>query len=236
MRDIMSEQLTTLINKGYDALKNKQTQQTLMTWQQAYQKLKQELKNEKISFLQLGNYFGFQQQTGNWLKQIAETYLKNDLYDDTILYCQDIIDTFKEDKYLDDFQINIGQALFLKGEKDKAHEHFQTLLKKYPNDLDIIYHYLLCLKNGDIRLAKEIIIKYVPLSLEYNVQSEPLFQLSKEILTELQETELIKKYSKVNKIQNDFGKRKPVTKKVTVGRNDPCPCGSGKKYKKCCGR
>ena len=21
-----------------------------------------------------------------------------------------------------------------------------------------------------------------------------------------------------------------------VGRNDPCPCGSGKKYKKCCGR
>ena len=20
-----------------------------------------------------------------------------------------------------------------------------------------------------------------------------------------------------------------------VGRNDPCPCGSGKKYKKCCG-
>ncbi len=22
----------------------------------------------------------------------------------------------------------------------------------------------------------------------------------------------------------------------SVGRNDPCPCGSGKKYKKCCGR
>ena len=21
-----------------------------------------------------------------------------------------------------------------------------------------------------------------------------------------------------------------------VGRNDPCPCGSGKKYKQCCGR
>ncbi|MEL7569873.1 MAG: SEC-C metal-binding domain-containing protein, partial [Eubacteriaceae bacterium] len=23
--------------------------------------------------------------------------------------------------------------------------------------------------------------------------------------------------------------------KNKVGRNDPCPCGSGKKYKKCCG-
>ena len=23
---------------------------------------------------------------------------------------------------------------------------------------------------------------------------------------------------------------------VEAGRNDPCPCGSGKKFKKCCGR
>jgi preprotein translocase subunit SecA len=32
------------------------------------------------------------------------------------------------------------------------------------------------------------------------------------------------------------GKRKPVRRTgKKVGRNDPCPCGSGKKYKKCCG-
>ncbi len=29
--------------------------------------------------------------------------------------------------------------------------------------------------------------------------------------------------------------KKPVKKAEKVGRNDPCPCGSGKKYKKCCG-
>ena len=27
-----------------------------------------------------------------------------------------------------------------------------------------------------------------------------------------------------------------IRKEVKVGRNDPCPCGSGKKYKYCCGR
>ena len=27
-----------------------------------------------------------------------------------------------------------------------------------------------------------------------------------------------------------------IRKEKKVGRNDPCPCGSGKKYKKCCGR
>ena len=31
-------------------------------------------------------------------------------------------------------------------------------------------------------------------------------------------------------------KRKPVKKAAKIGRNQPCPCGSGKKYKKCCGR
>jgi preprotein translocase subunit SecA len=31
------------------------------------------------------------------------------------------------------------------------------------------------------------------------------------------------------------GKPKPVKVGKKVGRNDPCPCGSGKKYKKCCG-
>ena len=30
--------------------------------------------------------------------------------------------------------------------------------------------------------------------------------------------------------------RPVVNKGPKVGRNDPCPCGSGKKFKKCCGR
>jgi len=39
------------------------------------------------------------------------------------------------------------------------------------------------------------------------------------------EKELIEKSDKVEPIKAD----------QQVGRNDPCPCGSGKKYKKCCG-
>ena len=37
----------------------------------------------------------------------------------------------------------------------------------------------------------------------------------------------------------DAGEVKPATRKregEKIGRNDPCPCGSGKKYKKCCGK
>ena len=33
----------------------------------------------------------------------------------------------------------------------------------------------------------------------------------------------------------DLTPREPVRRAATPERNDPCPCGSGKKYKKCCG-
>lgn len=36
-------------------------------------------------------------------------------------------------------------------------------------------------------------------------------------------------------ILKDFNRSRIVVKEKEPGRNDPCPCGSGKKYKKCCG-
>lgn len=59
--------------------------------------------------------------------------------------------------------------------------------------------------------------------------------------SEVQSDEEIKREQVVdkNKMQASDGKKKmkkqPVVKKQAVGRNDPCPCGSGKKYKNCHG-
>jgi uncharacterized protein YecA (UPF0149 family) len=39
-----------------------------------------------------------------------------------------------------------------------------------------------------------------------------------------------------NQSDNDEVVQAPILKNNTVGRNEPCPCGSGKKYKKCCGK
>ncbi|MFA4817138.1 MAG: preprotein translocase subunit SecA [Parcubacteria group bacterium] len=36
--------------------------------------------------------------------------------------------------------------------------------------------------------------------------------------------------------KNSEIKQSPIINEDKVGRNDPCPCGSGKKYKKCCGK
>ena len=41
----------------------------------------------------------------------------------------------------------------------------------------------------------------------------------------------------VETVDPDSGKQKPYERKTKkIGRNDPCPCGSGKKYKNCCGK
>ena len=49
-----------------------------------------------------------------------------------------------------------------------------------------------------------------------------------------EQLEIIIKYS--NKIKEKRIDNYLVERKMKkIGRNEPCPCGSGKKYKKCCG-
>ncbi len=58
-----------------------------------------------------------------------------------------------------------------------------------------------------------------------------------EIRNNLERQEVAKESSAVHPSANEGEekKRKPYVKKENIGRNDPCPCGSGKKYKNCHG-
>lgn len=77
----------------------------------------------------------------------------------------------------------------------------------------------------------------------FDLFDEMLQKIDKDIATFLLKAEITqnierKEVSKT-KITNDGGKEttKKKPKKVEkIGRNDPCPCGSGKKYKNCCGK
>ncbi len=40
----------------------------------------------------------------------------------------------------------------------------------------------------------------------------------------------------LQEIYDEFRRSRTVVKEKKPGRNDPCPCGSGKKYKNCCGK
>ncbi|OOM70030.1 hypothetical protein CLPUN_53620 [Clostridium puniceum] len=57
-----------------------------------------------------------------------------------------------------------------------------------------------------------------------------------EYLYTLPQWEGIFSEEKRNEIQKQYRESKIVRNLDKVGRNDECPCGSGKKYKKCCGK
>ena len=55
-------------------------------------------------------------------------------------------------------------------------------------------------------------------------------------LYELPQWEAIFPAEKRKELYLEQKKSGTVIKEKKIGRNDPCPCGSGKKYKKCCGK
>lgn len=57
-----------------------------------------------------------------------------------------------------------------------------------------------------------------------------------QIRENLQRQEVVKNTQAIAGGQEGKKKRKPYVKKIDIGRNDPCPCGSGKKYKNCHGK
>ena len=61
-----------------------------------------------------------------------------------------------------------------------------------------------------------------------------IFLLKAEIRQNIERKEKPKKLL-TNDTEEKVAKKKPL-KKQKIGRNDPCPCGSGKKYKQCCGK
>ncbi len=92
------------------------------------------------------------------------------------------------------------------------------------------------LKNGD-DLDLESVDDDTDISLDidyeklyYNMRdakAQWLFKLPawKSILSQAQMAEITREYREAN-----------IAHATNIGRNDPCPCGSGKKYKKCCGK
>ena len=80
-------------------------------------------------------------------------------------------------------------------------------------------------ENTEVNLGfdKELLYKNM-----VDAKADWLYELPQwdEIFTEEKKKELYKEQKKAG----------TIVKGAKIGRNDPCPCGSGKKYKHCCGR
>ena len=83
--------------------------------------------------------------------------------------------------------------------------------------------------------AQEDPLRAYTIQMLQNIDKDvSIFLLKAEIRQNIERKEKPKKLL-TNDTETTPVKKKPV-KKQKIGRNDPCPCGSGKKYKQCCGK
>ncbi|MGB9716565.1 MAG: SEC-C metal-binding domain-containing protein [Thermodesulfovibrionales bacterium] len=131
------------------------------------------------------------------------------------------------------FLRDTGCILAEAGRREEAIQQIEENLRRFPDDVWIIINagdalYAL----GDKR-SEDYFLKAYEMAEE---EFEKLGALERLIsFYNWQEIdEKADKYEKEYRELSEPPKPKQVKKAKKIGRNDPCPCGSGKKYKKCC--
>lgn len=74
------------------------------------------------------------------------------------------------------------------------------------------------------------------LDVDYEKLYFNMLDAKADYLYSLKQWDAIFSEEKRKEIKKEWANSKIIRNDNKVGRNDPCPCGSGKKYKKCCGK
>lgn len=77
---------------------------------------------------------------------------------------------------------------------------------------------------------------YIKIDVDFEKLYFNMLEAKADYLYELSQWEGIFSKEKRKEIHSDWKNSKTVVNKNKIGRNEPCPCGSGKKYKQCCGK
>lgn len=150
------------------------------------------------------------------------------------------------------FTLAVGEALNDAGKTAESDAYYEKILEKYPDCGYMIANYIMVLEErGEHDKAKELLEAHINLEMEPVEENEMLYERAWEIYSAEGNDELARQYCERQKqiiksyrtINLDNAKTvpswmfdEPVVKPAKIYPNDPCPCGSGKKYKKCCGK
>jgi preprotein translocase subunit SecA len=110
--------------------------------------------------------------------------------------------------------------------KKEAFGIFQTLLVNINRSVVSAIFKVEAVPQGNIGLAEN--------NIDYSGGEEPVGFNGMDVEEVSGEQQLA---GNENNVQEQQQNSQPIiNQNKEVGRNDPCPCGSGKKYKKCCGK
>lgn len=245
-----------LVQNGYECFDEQKLEEGLNFWKEAWLLFLtiMEKQTKRIPLIVLIEELDYVYAIDAWLQDYEMELGNAKKYEERITFCQKVLEMFDwQDDDDSCFLCGIGDSLFYEGKKEEAYSHYEKWLSKDPQNCDGINGFCwILLENGDTEKAYSV-VRRVTWGVPCYADNSILFMRAKQLadcVGKHEESEWyhqqLDKFEESNKnwkmgedeIFDEFTtpKQIPVVKAEKIYPNDPCPCGSGKKYKKCCGR
>lgn len=234
------------IKLGYEYVSKHEAAKGCDIWLKAWEGIKTIYEEEKPKNMdEFDNKYNWYEPFLLNFVQDLETELGNlgldeeDYFKKRIRYCEEMIKIIDEDDLLtiENTKRAIADSHYAIGNTEECERLYSDWLKKDPAWGWGYIGWSDCYGFGakeikpNPKRAEEII--RLALEKEYVRDREDVLMRAVKIYDELGQNEKAKKLEKEMRI---LKKQSGIAiKPAKIGRNDPCPCGSGKKYKKCCG-
>jgi len=159
-------------------------------------------------------------------------------------FCQELLRWSGSDELLiSNTRIALAEAHYCIGDESGGEQLFKEWVREDPDCGWAYSGWSDCYRLDDSVMGNEKAEKILLAGYERSGlrDSEYVIERLITLYEEMGEFEKVKEFGKIYaELQRTEPKdseiRKPAqAKSEKIGRNDPCPCGSGKKYKKCCG-
>jgi len=206
-------------------------------WLEAWDEIKALLNEGVVEDIdELDREYKWTQYISNYVQDV-EAELHNAGIDDKIyhqkrvVFCQELIQWCKDGLIANNARIGMAEAYYEIGDPASGDRVFDDWLRDDPDcgmgycGWAECYQYDLFAGENRERAEEILLAGYARSNLrEKSEVVERLISLYEDMGKPDKVKEYKRVYSELNR-----------AKAIKIGRNDPCPCGSGKKYKKCCG-
>lgn len=244
-----------LVQEEYEAQWDKKYKKIIPLWWQAweiFQKIVATAKY-KIGITALMESQDYQYPVDAWLQDFEMELGNAGEHEKRVEFCRKILKML--DWSFDDasnFKAAIGEELYAEGKTEEGREWFENWLEEEPHNQNALNIWSWCVQEEKGAEEAYKIIRREVIGIGCTMENELLFERAKLLAKHLENEDDLKWIESQLKVFSDSLEKadfysdlyddfimpvqQPIVKEKKIYPNDPCPCGSGKKYKKCCGR
>ncbi|MBZ9634579.1 tetratricopeptide repeat protein [Clostridium sp. FP1] len=240
------------IHLGYMLLEERKCAEACNLWWDAWSDIIYIMEHHEISGINaFDDKFGGTQSVFNWSSDF-EMELYNAGRDDEsylerrIGFCSEYVKRSEDKQHINNENMKraIAESYIKLGRKKEGDALFENYLMEDPNwgwgrigwsDCYWIFHGN---KQNDYPKAEAILKKALTISglRDREDVMERLMNFYKDTDREVEAAEIKRELNELEKNKGFAKNNIQPSVSAKIGRNDSCPCGSGKKYKKCCGK